>query len=246
MSVLPAGTIAGVRHDASARADPVDRLEELARALLRQASSVQFAIARTEEERAAIYRLRHSVVIERGWARPEELPDGLERDEWDDGALHVAGSIAGDLIACGRLVFPAPGRPLPVEAVFDLTVEPVGQVVEFDRLVVSRAVGDRGHRVFMGLVAACWLEAHARGFHVWAGIQSRLITRLYRSLGFEVEVLGPGRRYWSEERFPVRLDAAATAGSIASVWQRALGNPDSGADFSHAVINGDRRRTDAE
>lgn len=227
MSVFPAGEISGV-HDSSVRADPFDRLEGLAQALIRQAAPVSFAFARTEDERAAIYRLRHRVVIERGWARPADLPDGLERDEWDEGALHVGGLMGGELIACGRLVFPAPSRRLPVEEVFDLTVQPAGAVVQVDRLVVSRAVSDRGHRVLMGLVATCWLEAHARGFHVWAGIQSRLITRLYRAIGFEVEIIGPGRRYWSEERFPARLDTAATADSVASAWLRALGDGEAG------------------
>lgn len=225
MSVFPAGTLAATRREPSAGADPIDRLAAVAETLVRTSAPASFAVARTDDAVAAILRLRHRVVIERRWARPEELPDGIERDRWDGGALHIGGFLTGELVACARLVLPRPGHTLPVEEVFDLTVAPAGKVVQVDRLVVARCVTDPGHRILLGLTAFCWLEAHAHGCHVWTGIDSRLTTRLYRSIGFEVELLGPGRHYWSEERFPVRFDTIAAADAIAAVWDRALDTP---------------------
>lgn len=225
MSVFPAGTLAATRRELPTPTDPIARLAAVAEALVRGSAPARFAVARTEDERAAIFRLRHRVVMERGWARPEELPDGVERDRWDSEALHVGGFLDGELVACARLVLPRAGHRLPVEEVFDLTVAPFGRVVHVDRLVVARRVTDPGHRVLMGLMARCWLEAHARDCHVWTGIDSRLTTRLYRAIGFEVEILGPSQRYWSEERFPVRFDTVAAAEVIAAVWDRALDQP---------------------
>jgi hypothetical protein len=71
------------------------------------------------------------------------------------------------------LIFPAAGRRLPVERIFDLTVAPAGRVVNIDRLIVARSYSDPGHRVMAGLVARCWQEAAARGFQVAAGIDSK-------------------------------------------------------------------------
>ena len=51
-------------------------------------------------------------MIERGWARPEALPDGIERDDWDEEAVLVAGSVDGETVACARLVLPRPGLRL--------------------------------------------------------------------------------------------------------------------------------------
>jgi N-acyl-L-homoserine lactone synthetase len=206
---------------------PLARLVNLAAAVVRRVEPLRYEVARADAEREAIYRLRHRVVMERGWARPEDLPDGIERDGWDDGAVHVGGWNGDELVACARLVFPSPDRRLPVEAVFDLTLEGVERVVHVDRLIVARGVSEHGHRALMGLVAFCWLETHARGRDVWTGIDSRLTIRLYRAIGFEVEVIGPGRRYWNEERFPVRFDTAAAAEAIAVPWGRVANPPSS-------------------
>ena len=53
MSVFPAGTIAAVRRDPTARLDPVDRLAALAGALVRQSAPVRFAVARRSERRSS-------------------------------------------------------------------------------------------------------------------------------------------------------------------------------------------------
>jgi len=182
------------------------RLERIATALLARRNSIRYDVTRTMDEREEVFRLRYRAVIERGWATPQDLPNGLERDADDERAVLIGAWNGADAVAAARMIFPEPGQRLPVESLFDLVVEPAGHVVHVDRITVARSAGDRASRLLIGLIARCWLEMRARGYHVWAGIDSPGSLRLYRRLGFEMTVLGPPRRYWSEERFPVRFD----------------------------------------
>jgi hypothetical protein len=195
--------------DASAAVAVGDRpsqLDSLARLAIARAAPVRFGIAESVAEREAVFRLRHRAVMERGWAAPEELPDGIEREADDERAVLIGGWLGEELVAAARLIFPAPGQRLPVEAVYDLVVEPPGQVVHVDRVTVARAHSDPASRVLFGLIGRCWLEMRGRGFQVGAGIESAGTIRLYRRLGFEATILGPAQRYWDEERYPVRFD----------------------------------------
>jgi N-acyl-L-homoserine lactone synthetase len=201
----------------------VAELDRLATALQRRAAPVRFALAETVGEREAIFRLRHDVVVERRWAAPETMSGGLERDADDDHACFVAGWDGERLVACARLIFPATGRRLPVERIFDLTVEPAGQVMSIDRLIVARSHSDPRHRVMAGLVTRCWQEAAARGFQVAAGIDSKPMLRLYRLIGVHATVLGPARAHWNEERFPVRIDVGEALPSLIAGWRRLAG-----------------------
>jgi N-acyl-L-homoserine lactone synthetase len=190
-------------------ADPqtvLDRLDGLAGDLIARVAPRRFGLVQAAAEREAIYRLRYQVVVERGWAAPDDLLDGRELDDYDEGAEYVAGWDGPTLVAAARLVFPIAGRRLPTEAAFDLRIEPFGAVVNVDRLIVARSSSDGGHRMLRALVARCWLEIRRRGFHVWAGIDSSSMLRLYRRLGFAVTVLGPPRPYWGQDRYPVCFD----------------------------------------
>jgi N-acyl-L-homoserine lactone synthetase len=145
-------------------------------------------------------------VTEHGWAA---LPGALERDVHDARAVHVGAWAGGTLAGAMRLVLPAPGRLLPVEEDFGVTVEPRGAVAEAGRLVVApERRGDPDHRLWGALFACTWTELRARGLTVLAGAASpRMVERL-RALGLPFEVLGPAREHWGELRHPVRLDPA--------------------------------------
>ena len=58
------------------------------------------------------------MAVEEGWITPEAVPDGEERDHFDDRALHVVGRDRDVVVARARLVLPQPGRPLPTEEVY--------------------------------------------------------------------------------------------------------------------------------
>src|SRR5579864_5735220 len=88
-------------------------LDSVARQLVARASQIQFGLAESEEDRAAILRLRFETVVKQGWATRAELPEGLERDAYDAHAVFVAGWHDDELAATARLVFPEPSRLLP-------------------------------------------------------------------------------------------------------------------------------------
>ncbi|MEA2280202.1 MAG: Acetyltransferase domain [Solirubrobacteraceae bacterium] len=184
-------------------------LDRLSERLLAAAPSLRVAVAETPSEHEAGYALRYRQVIADGWARADELPDGLERDDHDADALQINAWDGEALVGTLRLVLPAAGRHLPVETAFGLEVEPVGEVAEAGRLVIEPARrGDAAHGVWGALFARAWVTLRARDLAVLAGTASpRMVARL-RALGLPFEILGPARPFWGEERHPVRLDPA--------------------------------------
>jgi N-acyl-L-homoserine lactone synthetase len=189
------------------RGDRLRRLaqaDELARQLVERVAPIRIESAHSMTEREATFRLRYQVTLEHGWGQTEDFPDGLERDAYDDVALHLAAWDASTLAGTARLIFPAPDRPLPTESAFDLTIEPWKQVVDGSRTAV--AAGYHGRTLFVALLASCWLQVRERGFEVIAGAASAGVLALHRAIGFRVDVLGPARPYCGEERLPIRFD----------------------------------------
>lgn len=187
----------------------LDSADGLARTLLERAKPVRFDLARTPAELDAVFRLRYRISVEQRWRLPEELPDGLERDEYDDErAAQIVGWAGSDAAATARVVFPTAERPLPTEAGFDLVVDPPGRVVDVGRAIVAPEHRDGTHRVLGGLAAAVWMAMSSRGYH-WAAVAgTRRTLDLFEALGFEVTVIGDPQSYWGEERFPARFSAA--------------------------------------
>ena len=177
---------------------PLDAL--VARMLAR--SPFDYRLAADETERDLAFRLRGSTVVERGWCRPEDLPGGLERDEYDARALHVLGWDGDVAIATGRVVLPP---ELPTEAACDLVVEPAGAVVDVGRMCVASTHQSLEHAAFIGLMCGLYLEMRAQGFAVACGMMSAQARALVRHLGLRLEPLGPERAYWNESRAPVRF-----------------------------------------
>jgi N-acyl-L-homoserine lactone synthetase len=176
-------------------------LDRLSARLLAAASPLRVTLATSAAEREAAYGLRHLHVTGRD--------GGRERDAYDDGALHVCAFDDGALVGTVRLVLPAPGRPLPVEADFDLEVEPRGAVAEAGRLVIAPAYrGDPAHRAWGALFARAWLTLREHDLGVLAGAATADMVERLRALGLPFEILGPAREHWGEQRHPVRLDPA--------------------------------------
>jgi N-acyl-L-homoserine lactone synthetase len=180
-------------------------LDALASSFVRDGAPVAFRRAASPDEVHQVHRLRYRTVIERGWATPADHPEGIETDEFDEGALQFVAVDGPTVIGSCRLVLPQLGRPLPVEAFFDISLQPQGEVAHVDRALVVPASRSRDGRVFAGLIGRTWLELRERGFSAGSGMVSRGILRLYRRLGVELEVLGPPRRVWGEDRVPVRF-----------------------------------------
>jgi N-acyl-L-homoserine lactone synthetase len=192
---------------ATAGRAPVDALGRRAAAALRTLAPLDVDLARTPADRDAVLRLRYDCVVEQGWARPEDHPDGVERDEYDDEAVHVVGRDGGGLVGALRIVLPSPRRPLPTEAAFGIRARPAGQVPEVGRIVVARPVRPgRSHLVLAGLCARAWLELSARGYDRALSTAAPDVLELYRSLGMRLTVLGPARLHWGSARVPVQVE----------------------------------------
>jgi hypothetical protein len=183
-------------------------------ARLVETTLLRFAVATTDGERDAAYRLRHDAVVAGGWAEP--TPDGREHDLFDSAAVHVLGWNGPTAVCAGRLV-PPPG-PLPTEQACGITVQPTGQVVDVGRMVVAPSHRGRDHRVFVLLLGHLYLEVRRLGFSVGCGMMTAPVRALARQLGFAVEVLGPERVYWHEARAPVRFAANEQAASLLYRW----------------------------
>jgi N-acyl-L-homoserine lactone synthetase len=196
---------------AEATGSGVAALDRLAERLLAAVAPLRVDVARDVHELEAVFRLRYEHVVAEGWARAEQLPEGLERDAYDDdGATQIAAWDGEALVGTLRLVLPVEGRRLPVEAAFDVDISPRGRVVDVGRLLIAeRHRGEPAHRLWGALFARCWLEARTAGFTVLGGTATAAMVERYRALGLAFEILGPAQAYWGEERHPVRLDPDA-------------------------------------
>jgi N-acyl-L-homoserine lactone synthetase len=214
---------APMRIDVSGRRAPPTRVEgglsaEAAEQVLANLAPLGFRVARSAAERESAYRLRCQCVIEEGWGIPEDFPNGMECDHHDGHAVQIVAWDGGTVAGTMRLVTPRRGVVLPVEEAFDLRIEPVGEVVDAGRIVVASAYRhDPALRVLSGLLTRVWLEARGRGYHLIAGTAPAWLADLYQRMGISVQVLGPARRYWGEERLPLLFADTATA----LTWLRA-------------------------
>ena len=170
---------------------------------------IHFCVAQVEAERQAAYRLRYQAIIERGWLQPEDLPGGIEHDEYDDDALHLIAWDGEAPAAACRLILPSLERLLPTEAAFDIRVMPAGEVIDAGRFVVARAYSSQEHLLLACLLARTWLEVRARRFlALLRGLRSRGMLRVFSRMGFRYQELAPPRFYWGCERFPLLFDVA--------------------------------------
>ncbi len=202
---------------AEAAATPKERLSQL----VDLARPLRLAVARSAAEREAIYRLRCQTVIAQGWAQPEDFPDGMEHDAYDSRAVLIGGWDGQHLAATIRLVPPVPEAALPVENFFNLTLAPQGQVAEIGRIIVAPAYQKRRHVVFMALLCKACLEAWDLGLTHIGGSDTPSMLRLYRMLGCQLTIVGPAKRHWGEERFPITINLNEEAvSSLTERWYR--------------------------
>jgi N-acyl-L-homoserine lactone synthetase len=210
-----AASQAGLNH----QSEPALALADgLASRIVGGAAPIRFSVAQSNADREAVFRLRYQVVIERGWARPEDFPDGLERDGHDEKAIHIAGWDGKVLAATSRLVLPEARGRLPTEQAFDIEVKPAGEVADMGRQIVGRDYSNVRHLVFAALLAKTWLEMRKHGFALVCGDFSPAVTRLYRMVGFAVKQIGPSRKFWGEERFPILVDVAGSVPTLLRRW----------------------------
>lgn len=208
--------------------------DDLAASILESLAPLSFREAVDPQERQACFRLRYRAVQEFDARAAERLADGLEKDEFDPGAVQILGSAASGPIATCRLVLPEPGRRLPAEREFGLRISVDREIVELGRLVVDPGYRGDGHSILMGLAARAWLSMRARGFSTALGATPRRLVHLLDALGFQVSMLGPARMYWGEMRYPFLCEGGSAAPEIARRWRAIGGEPPTDSPRSDA------------
>jgi hypothetical protein len=185
------------------RVDGVDAVPlDLLVTRLLERSPFDYRVAVDDAERELALMLRGRVVVEQGWRTADDLPGGLEQDEYDDRALHVLGWDGDVAMSTGRVVLP-PG--LPTEDACGIVVDPPGRVVDVGRMCVLPGHQGLEHAALIGLMCRLYLEMRARGYEVACGMMSARARVLVRYLGLQIETLGAEREYWNELRMPVRF-----------------------------------------
>lgn len=179
----------------------VERIDLIAERILRRSAPFRFRVACSQAEIDSAQQLRYQTARGQGWAVSGELPFGMERDGYDDGALHVIALYDATMVATARIVLPTPGRKLPIEGAFGVSVP--ASAVELGRLCKVQGCPDPNHGLLLGLIAQAWIEIRTRGFSECCGAAGRTMIRLWQIMGFPVVRLAPARYYWGEERWPI-------------------------------------------
>jgi hypothetical protein len=195
---------------------PLDAL--ITRMLAR--SPFDYRVAVSDSEREIAYRLRGDAVIDRGWCTAGDLPGGMERDEYDDRAIHVIGWDGNIAMSTGRVVMP-PG--LPTEEACGIVVEPRGGVVDVGRMCVAPSYQSLEHAAFTGLMCRLYLVMREHGFRVACGMMSAPARSLMGLFGLQLEILGPERTYWNESRAPVRFSLMSATRLLAGAQDQPAG-----------------------
>lgn len=141
---------------------------------------------------SAICQLRYQVYVnECGFERPEDHPDGLERDEYDQHSIHfyACSMHSDDVIGAARIILGSE-RPLPIERHFDISKLPSGvrreQVAEISRLAVSKEFRCRTiERAILKMkqTAANHMPPHMEsGLEFRRHLEQELVRGLYVSL----------------------------------------------------------------
>jgi N-acyl-L-homoserine lactone synthetase len=193
-------------------------VDNLSRGFIESVDTIRFDIARDNQQREAVYRLRYQVIIDRGWAQPGDFPDGMEHDHYDEKAIHIVGWDGNSLATTSRIVLPEASLILPTEEAFNIQIEPRGQVADMGRQIVARDYSSIKHKVFAALLAKTWLVIRSRGYSLVCGDFSPAVMRLYRIMGFDVKQLGPSKEFWGEERAPIVVDIAKSMMALVERW----------------------------
>jgi hypothetical protein len=182
-----------------------ERLDRAAANCVARAAGQGIAIrlATNDAERRAALRLRYEAVIRHGWERPEAFPDGLESEPDDDDAVHLLAWVGERPVGNSRIVLPRPGRPLPLEIEYGLRVEPLGKVVQLDRVCVDREASHGAPIVLIAMLSGAWAELRRQGYAICAGLNTASMLRIYRRVGIDPQILGSAQVSWNEMRYPV-------------------------------------------
>ena len=153
-----------------------------------------------EEAIEALLRLFEQVAVEQGWQSGNQLRAYSEQ------SIYFAVTINGDLVGGVQLVVGSTNGLLPC-----LTVWPElglsGRTNVTDLALIAFLSEYRGKcALFWRVLVEVWRYCHQQGINeLWMEITPRIL-KLYRKLGWPLEVMGPLRHHWGEECYPCMVD----------------------------------------
>lgn len=204
--------------DESDESAALARFDAVAVVLVERARPAILRAATTLDEVAAAQALRGRALLDMGWAGAVDLVDGREVDTDDERATHLLAFLDARPIATCRLIYPEPGRLLPMESRPGAMRVPA-DAVEVGRVVVAPGLTGTGgteRSLTAALIGRAWLELRAHEHRRICGAVSASVLRLYRRLGFLVRVIGPPVTVFGEERYPILFEPTAAAASFVS------------------------------
>lgn len=157
----------------------------------------------TASEAAMHEQLRYSVYCEeKGWLPASNFPDKRERDPYDEHAVrYLALSMSAEPVGTMRLILDGK-NPLPVEELFDISIEHDSTSAEISRLTIAPAYRSHEHRVFLALCRAAFDDLLSRDIaQVYSIIEQPLLEMLH-FVGFPFEPLGGPKQVWGDQTMP--------------------------------------------
>ncbi len=167
--------------------------------------TIDFGVATTSAERAAILAQRFRVYQRRGYYRPGVTVD---RDEYDDQAIYFLAMLRGDqaadaMIGSARFVLGDrdPDFKFPAEHVFQLELPealraiPAHQCGEVSRMVAERpeGLGLGGFLIPLGLIQAVSQYSQRQGLRSGLALIKRRFLRAFASAGVRLHEIAGGR-----------------------------------------------------
>jgi hypothetical protein len=189
-------------------------------------TALTFGIAELDKERRAVFRLRYDVALERGWADEAALPEGIEREEHDEGAVFVVARSDGEIVGALRLIVDGGTvARLLTEHGLD-QVFAAGETVFIGRFLVARPYRARARETVVGLGGEAVRFMRGRAVRAISFAAENSI-RFCQYHGFPLKIAGPPRPVDHAFRSPVVFDAevwAAFVGAAEEGERRLLGN----------------------
>ncbi|MCP4083951.1 MAG: GNAT family N-acetyltransferase [Actinomycetia bacterium] len=158
------------------------------------------------DELDALRAVRARVYLEEGFLEENELVDGLDVDDDDDRAIHLAvhEGVAGQIVGTARLIF-RDGKPLPIEEQLGLFADSVNPI-EISRLAVL--AGHRSAKLSIAIWKAVFDIGVLHGADHAFAIIERPLLNLVRRFGLPFEEVGPPFETYHSINWPVRCDGA--------------------------------------
>lgn len=177
-------------------------------------SALWFGRASSVEERREVFALRAAAVIEAGWVEPDDLPEGLERDELDARATHLVAVSGGRVVGTLRVAWDRGDVEAQLRT-HELDL-PVDGTMILGRLVVARLWRPRSREVTVGLYGELVRLALELGVRRGVSFVTESAVRWYRLGGIPLKIVGPPREVTGAPRSPAVFDVEVLNGFLAN------------------------------